>query len=64
MNNIEKFRKEQKMSLTSLAKKTALTPGYICHLEKEVRSNPTYSTMKKIAEALDKSIVDVFFSSM
>lgn len=60
MNNINKYRKEQKMSLSNLAEKSGFSIGYICHLEKGSRNNPTYVTMKKIANALGKSITDIF----
>ena len=60
MNNIKKYRNEQNMSLSDFAEKVGFSVSYICHLEKGTRSNPTYSAMKKIANALEKPITDVF----
>ena len=60
MNNIKKFREEKGLTLRELAKKTGLSAGYLCHLEKETRINPTYVTIKKISDALGKEVFDVF----
>ncbi len=60
MNNIRKYRKEKNMCLSSLAEKTGFSIGYLCHLEKGSRNNPTYRAMQKIANALEKSIAEIF----
>ena len=44
------LRKEKGMTLTELANKTGLSPGYLCHLEKGSRKNPSSITMEKIAK--------------
>ncbi len=59
-NNIRKIREEEGMKQYALAKKTGLSEGYICHLEKGTRDNPTYNVMEKIAIALNKEVKDVF----
>ena len=60
MNNLKKYRKEKEMSLRTLAEKTGISAGYLCHLEKETRTNPSYNVMKKISDALEKEIFKVF----
>ncbi len=59
-NNIKEIREKQGMKQYALAKKTGLSEGYICHLEKGTRDNPTYNVMEKIAIALNKEVKDVF----
>ncbi len=59
-NNIRKIREEIGITQVNLSEKTGLSVGYICHLEKGSRSNPSFRTMKKIANALNKSINEVF----
>lgn len=60
MYNIKECRLRRNLSLTDLAKKTGLSLGYLCHLERGSRSNPSYNTMKKISDALDYNITEVF----
>ena len=59
-NKIKEVRQEVGMTIQQLADKTKLSTGYICHLEKGTRSNPTFCTMQKIATALNKSIDEIF----
>lgn len=59
-NKIREIREKQGMKQYALAKKTGLSEGYICHLEKGTRDNPTYNVMEKIATALHKEVKDVF----
>lgn len=61
MNNLKKYRKEQNMKLKDLSQKTNLSIGYLCHLEKGTRRNPSIDTMEQISKALNKSIAEVFF---
>ena len=60
-NHIKQIRLEKGMSLIELADITGISPGYICHLEKGSRTNPSISIMEKIAKALGKSIAEIFF---
>lgn len=60
MNNIKKIREEIGLGQRELAKLTGLSGGYICHLENGSRKNPSYTTMKKIANALNKDISEIF----
>lgn len=59
-NNIYELRIQQGLSQEKLAELSKLSVGYICHLEKGSRKNPTYNTMIKISKALNKAVGDVF----
>jgi transcriptional regulator with XRE-family HTH domain len=59
-NKIKKIREERGIKQNELAKLSCLSEGYICHLERGTRKNPTYQTMIKIANALNKDIGEVF----
>lgn len=62
-NNIKKLRIEKGYTLIELANKVGISSGYLCHLENGSRKNPSINTMEKIAGALNKSIVEIFFSA-
>lgn len=59
-NNIREIREQQGIKQYALAKMTGLSEGYICHLERGTRDNPTYNVMERIAKALHKEVKDVF----
>ena len=60
-NKIKETRKKQGITLIKLSEITGISVGYICHLEKGTRKNPSVQVMEKIADALNKSVYDVFF---
>ena len=60
-NKMKKFRKERGMTLEKLSLKTGISVGYLSHLERGTRENPTSIIMDKIAKALGKSVQEVFF---
>lgn len=60
-NKIKETRKEQGITLMKLSNITGISAGYICHLEKGTRKNPSAQMMEKIASALNKSVQEVFF---
>ena len=60
-NKIKKIRKERGMTLDKLAELADVSSGYLCHLEKGSRKNPSIEIMERIANALDKSITEIFF---
>ena len=60
-NQIKKIRENKGMSMTQLSNLSDLSVGYICHLENGTRNNPSIETMEKIAQALNKSVWEVFF---
>ena len=55
-----KIRKEKGMTLTKLADLSGVSVGYLCHLEKGSRKNPSLEKMEKIATALGKTITEIF----
>ena len=61
-NNIKKYRLEKGMLQKELAEKCGVSIGYISHLEKGSRINPSKEVMENIASVLNKSVVDIFFS--
>lgn len=60
-NNIRKIRLEEGITFTKLSELTGLSIGYLCHLEKETRNNPSYNAMFSISKALNKGINEIFF---
>ena len=60
-NRIKIIRKEKGITLTNLAKLSGLSVGYLCHLEKGTRKNPSIEVMNNIARVLNRSIAEVFF---
>lgn len=60
MNNIRKYRIEKGYSLEELANLVDISIGYMCHLERGSRDNPSYAVMKKVSKALNKSISEIF----
>lgn len=63
MNNIKVFRKKLNLTVKQLSEKSNVAVGYISTLENDSDgiTNPTKETMVKIANALGKSVPDVFF---
>lgn len=61
-NRMREIRKETGMTLEKLSMKTGISIGYLSHLERGTRENPTICIMDKIAYALGKSMAEVFFS--
>jgi len=60
-NKIRKYRKEKGMRQKDLADKSGISVGYLSHLEKGSRVNPSTEVMECIANVLDKSIPEIFF---
>lgn len=60
MNRIKEFREEQGMKQAVLANKANVSVGYLSHLERGDKKNPSYRVMKNIADSLGKTIGDVF----
>lgn len=61
-NKINKYRKEKGLTLKELADRSGISAGYLCHLEKGNRDNPSTEVMENIAIVLNKSIPEIFFS--
>ena len=59
--NIKKFRLEQNLTQQDLADLTGLSREYICDIENEKRKkHPTVAVLGRVAEALNKSLSDIF----
>lgn len=60
-NQIKKIREEKGLTLVKLSDLSGISVGYLCHLEKGSRNNPSIDVMEKISKALSKSITEIFF---
>ena len=60
-NQIKIIRRQKGITLAVLSDITGISVGYLCHLEKGSRKNPSLSIMEKIAKALNKNVSEVFF---
>lgn len=60
-NQIKKIREEKGITLVELSDLSGVSVGYLCHLEKGSRNNPSIDVMDKISKALSKSIAEIFF---
>lgn len=61
-NNMKSIRNNKNMTLEGLSKITGISIGYLCHLEKGTRSNPSMQIMESIAKGLDSTVAEVFFN--
>lgn len=59
-NYINKIRKEKGITLSELSTRSGVSVGYLCHLEKGTRKNPSLEVMERIAESLGKTITEIF----
>ena len=62
-NKLKYIREQKGITLLHLSKLSGVSVGYLCHLEKGSRKNPSIETMQKISKALNKSITEIFFIS-
>ena len=60
-NQVKKIREEKGITLVKLSEISGVSVGYLCHLEKGSRKNPSIEIMEKISRALNKSITEIFF---
>lgn len=60
-NNLKQIRKSKGMTMEKLSEISGVSMGYICHLEKGSRENPSREIMEKIATALGKTVTEIFF---
>lgn len=61
VNKLREIRKEKGMTIQELSDISGVSIGYICHLERGTRKNPSRKIMKKISNALGKTMVEIFF---
>ena len=62
-NQVKRIREEKGMTLVKLSELSGVSVGYLCHLEKGSRKNPSIEIMEKISKALNKSLTEIFFIS-
>lgn len=60
-NRLKEFRDEKKWSQEELAEKSDVSRNTISSIETGVNTNVTYDVMKKIADALNKKVAEIFF---
>ena len=60
-NKIREIRRKKGYTLEYVSTVAGISIGYLCHLEKGTRNNPSAQIMAKIAEALEESVSSVFF---
>lgn len=61
-NNMHKIRIEQGIKLKTLAEESKVSIGYLSHLEKGNRKNPSIKIMERVAKTLKKPISEIFFN--
>lgn len=57
--NVKQLRKKHKLSQEGLAKKAGITYSTLIKIESGANKNPTISTIKKVANALNVRIDDI-----
>ena len=60
-NKIKEIRKIKGFTLEEVAQKANISVGYLSHLERGTRKNPSVKIMYNIACALESTILKVFF---
>ena len=60
-NKLKFIRKSENMTIQELSAKSGVSMGYICHLERGTRKNPSKEIMEKIAVALKRTVTEIFF---
>ncbi len=50
---IKRLRKEKKLTLQELSRRSGVSPGYISMLERGFKKSPTLEVLKKLAKGLD-----------
>lgn len=60
-NQIKRIREEKGLTLIKLSNLSGVSVGYLCHLERGTRNNPSIEVMERISKALNKSIAEIFF---
>ena len=61
INNLRKIRKSKNLTIQELSELSGVSMGYICHLEKGTRQNPSRDIMEKISKVLNEPITKIFF---
>ena len=62
MNRLAEYRAQKGMSQEDLSVKSKVSRPYISEIETGTQKTITNTVMYKLAEALNESVVDIFFS--
>lgn len=58
---LKNIREKKGLTIENLAQLAGISTGYLCHLERGSRKNPSIKVMKNIARALNIDIEEIFF---
>ena len=61
-NRMKEIRLNKGFTLEYVSYKSDVSVGYLCHLERGSRKNPSMQVMERIAWSLESTVADVFFS--
>ena len=61
-NRMREIRINKGLTLEYVSYKADVSIGYLCHLEKGSRKNPSMKVIERIAWPLESTVADVFFS--
>lgn len=61
INKLRKVRKSKNLTIQELSELSGVSMGYICHLERGSRQNPSREVMEKISKVLGEPIIKIFF---
>jgi transcriptional regulator with XRE-family HTH domain len=56
---VARLRKQQRVTQLQLARRVGVSEAYICQLETGARTNPSLTTLKKLAKALDVTLAEL-----
>ena len=62
-NKMREIRNSKGITLEELSINTGISIGYLCHLEKGTRKNPSMQVMESIAKGLNKTVIETFFDN-
>ena len=60
-NQMRRIRISKNMTLEKLSEITGISSGYLCHLEKGSRKNPSMHVMELIANGLGVTLAELFY---
>lgn len=63
-SNLKYYRETKGFTQEELAKKSEVSRNTISSIETDANINITYNVMKKLANALDESVEDIFFKKL
>ena len=59
-SDLKIIREQKGMTLEKVAELSEISVGYLCHLEKGNRKNPSLKVSSRIAKTLNVAIEDIF----